>query len=89
MRLSERIDALETKRRARLYLNDLTDSGWRKLEQLATNGNISSPSTAPGEQPSRHASTGLEHVPTWVLMKWLMDDGYLTLADFRRPKLPR
>jgi hypothetical protein len=71
-RLSQRIDALAYRRRGRFTFDQLTDGAWQKLEVLA--GLRIGPC---------HPMPGAEQWSTDELIRFLVEDGVLTMGDFK------
>jgi hypothetical protein len=72
IRLSDRIDALASRRRGRFTLDQLTDGAWQKLKALA----------GPYNGPC-HPMSGAEQWSTDELIRFLVDAGVLTAGDFK------
>ena len=71
-RLTRRIEAIKVRRWGRLSIESLTDEAWLKLERLA----------GPRIGPCRQ-TPGAEHCSTDVLIRFLVQSGDLTAADFK------
>ena len=71
VRLTQRIDALAHRRWGRLTMDSLTDDDWAKLKRLA-----------PTEPVGR--SDCAAQWSTDALIRFLIDEGVLTRADFKR-----
>ena len=72
IRLSDRIDALASRQRGQFTLDQLTDGAWQKLGVQAD--------LRIG--PS-HPMPGAEQWSTDELIRFLVEDGVLTMGDFK------